>query len=74
MSGLGTKIPTQCCAIKKKGRWMEERQRDRERGTKGRGGSVLDKALRAFTMSDLFISFGKNFGSEIKITQISLAM
>ena len=53
---------------------MEERQRDRERGTKGRGGSVLYKALRAFTMSDLFISFGKNFGSEIKITQISLAM
>ena len=61
----------QCCAIKQKGRWMEERET--ERGTKGRRGSVLYKAFRAFTRSDLFISFGKNFLSEMKIAQISLA-
>ena len=60
-----------CCAVKKKGRrW----KREKERGTRGRRGSVLYKALRAFTTSDLFIFFGKNFIGEMKIAQISLAM
>ena len=70
MSGLGTKIHMQCCAVKRKERRMEER----ERGTKERRGSVLYQALRAFTRSDLFIFFGKNFIGEMKIAQISLAM
>ena len=60
----------QCSAVKRKERRMEER----ERGTKERRGSVLYQALRAFTRSDLFIFFGKNFIGEMKIAQISLAM
>ena len=73
MSGLGTNIPHSVLCNQKE-RKMDGRERDRERGTKGRRGSVLYKALRAFTRSDLFISFGKNFVSEMKIVQISLAM
>ena len=72
MSGLGTNIPHSVLCNQKE-RKMDGRERDRERGTKGRRGSVLYKALRAFTRSDLFISFGKNFVSEMKIAQISLA-
>ena len=73
MSGLGIKIPHSVLCNQKE-RKMDGRERDRERGTKGRRGSVLYKTLRAFTRSDLFISFGKNFVSEMKIVQISLAM
>ena len=54
--------------------WKRETETERERGTKGRRGSVLYKALRAFTRSDLLKFFGKNFVSEMKIAQISLAM
>ena len=72
MSGLGTKIPhaVLCSQKERKEGW----KRERKRGTKGRRGSVLYKALRAFTTSDLFIFFGKNFIGEMKIAQISLAM
>ena len=73
MSGLGFKIP-HAVLCNQKERKMDGRERDRERGTKGRRGSVLYKALRAFTRSDLFIFFGKNFIGEMKIAQISLAM
>ena len=63
MSALGTKIP-HAVLCNQKERKMDGRERDRERGTKGRRGSVLYKALRAFTRSDLFIFFGKNFIGE----------
>ena len=63
MSGLGTKIPDAVLCSQKE-RKMDGRQRERERGSKGRRGSVLYKALRAFTRSDLFIFFGKNFIGE----------
>ena len=71
MSGLGTKIPHAVQCSKKKGK---KDGRERERGTKGRRGSVLYKALRSFTRSDLFIFFGENFVSEMKIAQISLTV
>ena len=73
MSGLGTNIPHSVLCNQKE-RKMDGRERDRERGTKGRRGSVLYKALRSFTRSDLFIFFGENFVSEMKIAQISLTV
>ena len=61
----------QCCAVKKKGKKMEEREGERNQRKKRQ---CPVQSVEGIYRSDLFIFFGKNFIDEMKIAQISLAM
>ena len=61
----------QCCAVKKKGKKMEEIEGESNQRKKRQCPVQSVEGIYRF---DLFIFFGKNFIGEMKIAQISLTI